>query len=212
MRKILLFFVVIATLSSCTITKRHYAPGYHVERKLFRENTLEVPLPRRQVAMDHRTECSESIQCDFFFHNDRNSLDEVHWSSSFEDDVLGIKICAGNLDIQPNGSRNFKEFDRPISHDLDTIGHGIGASDVLSEKESYDTELNTMALIGFATSLSAIGFVFTGFFGLIFSIIGLVQIKHGKGGGKKMAIWGIVIGAIYTLLLLYILTIGLYIG
>jgi hypothetical protein len=115
------------------------------------------------------------------------------------------------VDIQTNGSGDFNEINKSISQDPDTIGQGIATSEVLTEKESSDTELNTMALVGFATSLSAIGFVFTGFFGLIFSTIGLIQIKHGNGEGKRMAIWGIVIGAMYTLVMLYILTIGLYI-
>jgi hypothetical protein len=211
MRRMLLLFMAIASLTSCTITKRHYDPGYHVDWKLFRDNTLEVPLPGSQIAKVHWPEISESIHCDFFFHEDRNSLDEVYRSSSCEDDVLGKILCAGNEDIQTNGSRSFNEINRSISQDPDTIGQGIGTSEVLSEKESADTELNTMALIGFATSLSAIGFVITGFFGLIFSIIGLIQIKQGNGEGKRMAIWGIVIGAVYTLVLLYILTIGLYV-
>jgi hypothetical protein len=63
-------------------------------------------------------------------------------------------------------------------------------------------DINTMALVGFILSMSSFLLVITGLPGLIVSIIGLKQINEGRGEGKGFAIAGIVVGALYTMLVL----------
>lgn len=61
--------------------------------------------------------------------------------------------------------------------------------------------INTLALVGFCLSMGSFILVITALPGLICSIIGLKQIKQGNGEGKGLAIAGIVVGALYSLVI-----------
>jgi hypothetical protein len=78
-----------------------------------------------------------------------------------------------------------------------------------SPEPAPEEDINKLALIGFICSVSSLLLVFPALPGLIMSIIGYKQIMQGKGTGKGFAIAGIVVGALYTLIvLLYIVLIA----
>jgi hypothetical protein len=50
MKKIIFLFAAIAALTSCTITKRHYSPGYHVEWKSLRSKEVVAQPTEESIA------------------------------------------------------------------------------------------------------------------------------------------------------------------
>jgi hypothetical protein len=52
-----LLVAVLATLASCTVTKRHYAPGYHVEWKNFSTKANTVNLASKESSNFSNSKC-----------------------------------------------------------------------------------------------------------------------------------------------------------
>ena len=70
------------------------------------------------------------------------------------------------------------------------------------EQEKQPIKKNKLAIVGFILGIASIPFSFIGIIpilALIFSGIGLYQAKERKEGGAVLAIIGLILGAIYTL-------------
>ena len=85
----------------------------------------------------------------------------------------------------------------------------------VNQNVSYDNgtpkKNNTFALVGFIISLVNILCCGTfSIFGLVFSIIGLVESKKQNGNGKGMAIAGIIISAIFIVLSILLTFLGVF--
>ncbi|MBM3427663.1 MAG: DUF4190 domain-containing protein [Bacteroidetes bacterium] len=198
MKKIIFLFAAIVALTSCSITKRHYAPGYHVEWK---GKGTHLELPQTQIA--ERVEKAES----------NTEIENIETAVSETDTESAVSNFSNPLeDIQLNGVESFQEnvIEESLSKVLDESksfeSNDYAFSQEIVEAPVYalpgEGDVNTMALVGFILSMSSLLLVLTGLPGLIVSAIGLKQINEGRGEGKGLAIAGIVVGAIYTLLVL----------
>lgn len=198
MKKIIFLFVAIASLTSCSITKRHYAPGYHVEWKGKRTHVeiAQAPLAERVVITESNKE-RENI--------------ETAVSETYSKSVVS-NFSIPSEDFQMNGVESIQESvqEESLPKVLDE-SKAFENNDDTPSKEIVEApvhalpgegDINTMALVGFILSMSSFLLVITGLPGLIVSIIGLKQINEGRGEGKGFAIAGIVVGALYTLLVL----------
>ncbi|MEY4331161.1 MAG: hypothetical protein RL609_1909 [Bacteroidota bacterium] len=206
MKKIILLFAAIVALSSCSITKRHYAPGYHVEWKGKRTH-LEIP----QAPLAERVEITESNK---EIENIETAVLETYSKSA------GSNFSIPSEDFQVNGVESIQENvqEESLPKVLDE-SKAFESSEETSSQEIVEAPLhalpgedniNTLALIGFILSMSSFLLVFTALPGLVVSIIGLKQINEGNGGGKGLAIAGIVIGALYVFVLIaYVGILGL---
>ena len=93
----------------------------------------------------------------------------------------------------------------------------VTAEPVVNQNVSYDNNngtvknSNTFALVGFILSL--VNILCCGafsIFGLVFSIIGLVESKKQDGNGKGMAIAGIIISSIFVVLSILSMFLGIF--
>ncbi len=93
----------------------------------------------------------------------------------------------------------------------------VTAEPVVNQNVSYDNnngtvkKSNTFALVGFILSL--VNILCCGafsIFGLVFSIIGLVESKKQDGNGKGMAIAGIIISSIFVVLSILSMFLGFF--
>ena len=206
MKKIILLFAAIVALSSCSITKRHYATGYHVEWKGKRTH-LEIP----QAPLAERVEITES--------NKEKKTIEVAVSETYSKSA-GSNFSITSEDFQVNGVESIQEnvreesLPKVLDESKAFESYEEASSQEIVEAPMYalpdEGNINTLALIGFILSMSSFLLVFTALPGLVVSIIGLKQINEGNGGGKGLAIAGIVIGALYVFFLIaYVGILGL---
>jgi hypothetical protein len=207
MKKLILFFAAIVALTSCSITKRHYAPGYHVEWKGMRS---QVELPKEPLA-----ERIEKVESNSVVENVQSEVTGTFFAPSVSN------FPESSSDIQLGGVETFieetlEQQSIPVMLDLnyDDERRNAPSNQEIIEAPAMASpptgDINTMALVGFILSMSSFLLVITGLPGLIVSAIGLKQINDGRGEGKGLAIAGIVVGALYTLLvLLYAVLIAL---
>jgi hypothetical protein len=199
MKKIIFLFAAIAALSSCTITKRHYAPGYHVDwksRNAVKLNQDLVEQPSHQETAELAVQ-SPTEQVVSEWSSSSIAISEIEEVNSDVADVKGSQLEESNQ--LPSFSQPLHEeaISTTINESKDeAVGH-------FSSKPAPEEDINKLALIGFICSVSSLLLVFPALPGLIMSIIGYKQIMQGKGTGKGFAIAGIVIGALYTLVLLF---------
>jgi hypothetical protein len=195
MKKIILFFAAIAALSSCTITKRHYAPGYHVDwksRNAVKVNQDVVAEPaQNEIIVPFAQTPTEQI------------LPEVSASSNartnFElmnSDVVELKEDQ-LLTVYPLPTLTEEGSEEPQTLSLNERKEEV-ATQNYSPEPAPEEDINKMALIGFICSATAPLLFLTAIPGLIISIIGYKQVSQGIGSGKGLAIAGIVLGALYT--------------
>lgn len=199
MRKILLLFAAIAALSSCTITKRHYAPGYHVEWKSLGNNKIENRNLEKQASnLDESYPMSnDELVCDR-----ENDVELIQQSSN----VIGEDLTTFEL---PKESEDIGYAEFFISQNKtiarDTIIDDAKPSDYDSKVVRVNSEKNKMAMIGFYLSILGLWLPLTILPGFICSLIGYNQIKKGKGVGKKDAVAGMLISGIYMFAVIVIL-------
>jgi hypothetical protein len=201
MKKIIFLFAAIAALTSCTITKRHYAPGYHVEWNSFRSKEVAVS-PIEQIVAVNDVSTSDDVDFsnrDFVRSNsvvDRNA--ESNIASEFksaQEQVISDDFVSN--DAEPS----LEEKIDPAYESMKSSENELTEAQVLAAPTG---DLNILALIGFCLSL----FSFFALPGLICSLIGLKQIKEGNGEGKGLAIAGIVLGAMWIVFwVLYIVAV-----
>ena len=210
MKKIIFLFAAVVALTSCSITKRHYAPGYHVEWKGIRSH---VELPADPIA-------EEPNKSEMKFENQVSSQENtnpISQGSTIQIQGESPNVLMSDFAISDEGEGQQSETNQIAP---ETYGIENKANTAFPQESSeapvmeYPTSgnYNMLALIGFILSLFSV----TALVGLILSIIGLKQIKAGDGEGKGLAIAGIVIGAFWILfylayiVLLFVVNIGYY--
>jgi hypothetical protein len=199
MKKIVFLFAAIAALSSCTITKRHYAPGYHVDWK-----------SRNAVKVNHDV-VAESAQNEiiepFVQTPTEQILPEVSASSNAR---MNFEWMNGD-GAEVKGDQLAEVNQLPVpSEQVQEESQTLSLNDEVEETEAQnyspepapEEDINKLALIGFICSVASSFLFFPALPGLILSIIGYKQIMQGNGTGKGLAIAGIVVGALYTLIIL----------
>lgn len=198
MRKILLLFAAIAALSSCTITKRHYAPGYHVEWKSLGNNKIENRNVENQASnLDESDPISnDKLVCDL-----ETDVELIQQSPN----VIGesLNTFDSSQELEESGSVElFISRNQTITRD--TIIDDAKPSDYDSKIIHIKSEKNKLALIGFYLSLLGLWLPLTVLPGFICSLIAYNQIKKGKGVGKKDAVAGMLISGIYMFVVAFI--------
>ncbi len=200
MKKIVFLFAAIAALSSCTITKRHYAPGYHVDWK-----------SRNAVKANHDV-VAESAQYEiiepFVQTPTEQILPEVSASSNARTNFEWMNV--DGKEVKDDQLAKVSQLPVP-SEKVQEEFQTLSLNDEVEETEAQnyslepapEEDINKMALIGFICSVASSLLFFPALPGLIMSIIGYKQIMQGNGTGKGLAIAGIVVGALYTLIILF---------
>ena len=179
---------MVFLLSGCSITKRHYSPGYHVEWHKSGGNHLA----KEEVSKDLKNGKEEELIV--HSHEESKQLQNVISpsegqveSESMITDVDGFEgeedpstESARVENISENASNQFNQSTEEKTED------NSGSMEDKSA-QAPPTENNIFALLG-----------------LIFSLVGLSQIKKDGGEGKKLAIAGIIIvGVKFILWCLY---------
>jgi hypothetical protein len=200
MKKIIFLFAAIAALTSCTITKRHYAPGYHVEWKSLRSKEV-VPQPiEESIASRKDVIKTETTIVDQNFAQPNLTTVQNAERMGVEENEVSMES------VVPENSVSAEMQLVQVDQVFQSNEQGSSPEAPIEEAPIAAPptgNINTMALVGFCLSVGSALLLITCIPGLICSIIGLKQIKAGNGEGKGFAIAGIVIGALYTLLILF---------
>lgn len=202
MKKILLFFAVIAALSSCTITKRHYAPGYHVDWKSMNstQNQNRAPLTL-ETSNENKSLVAnlETVEMSSF-----NELDPIENAYP-----LSYLLDGTNLEMQDMAGNDFdpKSFVNQVTKEnaLEDEAHQLNSIEILtdtlndpvsSEPDlSANTRVNRKAIWGLILSVIGLpGFILSGV-GVLLCFLALDEIKKNGGRGKVLAKIGIAIPA-----------------
>lgn len=200
MKKVVYLIAAIAALSSCTITKRHYAPGYHVDWKS--RNTVKVN--QDVVAESAQSEIIEPL----VQTPTEQILPEVSASSN---ESTNFQLMNGDaIEVKVDQSIEVNQLSVSSQY-IQEETSAIPLNDRVEEAEAQqfspesapEGDINKMALIGFICSVASSFLFFPALPGLIMSIIGYKQIMQGIGTGKGLAIAGIVVGALYTFIILF---------
>ncbi len=192
-------FAAVATLSSCTITKRHYAPGYHVDWK----SRNAVKVNQDVVAEPAQNEIIEPL----VQTRTEQILPEVSASSNVSDNFEMLNGEVSDVQVvQLIEVNQLSASSEQVQVETKTLPLNVQVeeteSPLYSPEPAPEDDTNKLALIGFICSVASSFLFFPALPGLIMSIIGYKQIMQGNGTGKGLAIAGIVVGALYTLIIL----------
>ena len=187
-------------LSGCSVTKRHYAPGYHVE---WHSKGIR-PIQKESAPADKQSMRVEESTAQASQETESSPKAEVPLSNGDVDNQLkSVDGFSGEIMAEPSAEESAQtaiiESDgKSISEREDENRETPRGEDSLA---APPTENNIFAIMGLIFSIIPSFWLL----GVVFSIIGLVQIKKEGGEGKKLAIAGLVIcGAWLLLSLLYI--------
>ncbi len=203
MKKIIFLFAAIAALTSCTITKRHYAPGYHVEFKSLRSKEVAVKPTEETVVTNDGSTNDKNLSKDQVFVQSNSAIGRNSTSMQVDEFAMNQETLAPE-ELVYSEAQSVTENQIVFSNDLiKSSEKEVTEAPVLTAPTG---DINTIALVGFCLSL----FSLFALPGLICSIIGLKQIKEGKGEGKGLAIAGIVLGALWIVFwVLYVVAVVL---
>ena len=202
MKKNIFFFAAIVALASCTITKRHYAPGYHVQCKSFREFSPTEHW-QNQVVLTSRGRTEKDL--------------EASSSSITQAELAASQYCIEELNFANPFFTKIKR-DYEIDDDADAL-ETFGANPPEAEKEemvpqfkwkemasdtiddhfpdqrdlSANKKLNQKALWGMILSIVGLPTVTITLIGVLLCGFALDEIKEHGGRGKILAKIGIVI-------------------
>lgn len=199
MKKIIFFFAATAALTSCTITKRHYSPGYHVEWKNAKATDGQsMPICNHDFDAQDFSKIKSSASKESSVLQELSPSQNVYceWTSikstsSQKEQINNSDYCTeGFIDENqyvPEVQGTFRDLNVATIF-VDTI------TDTFSEDnhEIEESKVNRTAIVGVILAylglptliLSAIGI------GLCFSA--LDEIKSDGGRGKTLAWFGII--------------------
>jgi hypothetical protein len=192
---------MVFLLSGCSITKRHYSPGYHVEWHKSGANHLA----KEEVSKDFKNGKEEELIVHSHEESKQlqNVISPIEGQVESESMITDVDGFGGEEDpsterarvenISENASNQFNQSTEEKTEDN---------SGSMEDKavQAPPTENNIFALLGLIFSIVP----GLGLLGLIFSLVGLSQIKKDGGEGKKLAIAGIIIvGVKFILWCLY---------
>lgn len=178
--------LIVFIFSSCTLTKRHYQPGYHVEWHFGKKTSNYQPEQVKEIELNSAYE-SEPIYSEIeepvLIASEKTNL-QIDYTTLVESKTDKLQSQGISIDkSNSNGKSNFK-----------LLGDGSIKSVVFNEPEFHWTAITSL-------SLGIVGF-FIPFFpciaAIIFGIISLNKINSepDKFKGRRMAIAGIVLGIV----------------
>ena len=203
MRKILLLFAVIAALSSCTITKRHYAPGYHVDWKSMyaTQNQNRAPLTI-ETSNENKSEVENIETVEMTTFNELDPIENAYPLSYLLDGTnLEMQDMAGN-DIDPKGFVNQGTKENALEDEEYPLKSIEILKDTLNDPNSTSPDLivnkrvNRKAIWGLILSVVGIPSVYGAAIGIYLCVQAIKEIEKNGGRGKRLAQIGIAIPTI----------------
>lgn len=189
MKKIIFLFAATAALTSCTITKRHYSPGYY-----FEFSKRELANLQAEHEMERSLSCQEDYPIDLQLSSDIYSIEILQ--------LKNVELqCTSNVllvnDSLKKNRDSLSSRNNEVYAKNDTLDLPNSSGDYYKAKE----KVNPKAAVGFC--LTVLG-VLTAFFapylvfyltliGVLFSYLGYKEIKRHGGRGEKLAKWGMAI-------------------
>lgn len=213
MKKNIFLFAAIVALTSCTITKRHYAPGYQVQWKSIKEfgsagqRQNQVVLPS-QVHTGKNLEASSSgtTQADLASSQHRfeelnfaiPSITKIERDCEIDDDASAIETF-GEIRTEVVKEEQMPRLTR-IEMAADTIEDHVPDQIDLSANK----KLNQKALWGMILSLVGLPTFYLSGIGVLLCCLALDEIKKQGGRGKRLAQIGVFVPvALLGLVVLY---------
>jgi hypothetical protein len=200
---------ITLVLNSCTMEKRVYMSGYHIDWKNGKRNSNKQEL----VSNDNVKQTEQNQIVSVEQSENENTVDN---SPTVTDDNITASADNQQIILPKKEKINLLSSHKVKTAEEESFKSEFkkGAKMILANADEPKT--NGMALTGFICSLVGLflfGFAFfLGFLAIIFSAIGLGKIKEDptKWKGKKMAIAGLIIGIVeivaWLILLAYLLT------
>jgi hypothetical protein len=182
----IVFFLLVFTISSCTLTKRHYQPGYHVEWHLGKKISNFQP---------------EQVKDDELL---TGQILEPNYPEIDEPDLIASENSNLGLDYYtPDDSRKL-EFEPQKLSGVESKSNIESDSQILSGKSLAKKETTEPVIhwtAGAALGLGILGFVvpfFPCIAAIVFGIIALNKINSepDKFKGRGLAIAGIILGIV----------------
>lgn len=209
----LLFLLIVFIVQSCTIEKRAFMPGYHID---WRSNKS---IPASKAISEKATEISSKNEIDSLY-NDEIKSENVAENLSENQNIykskqeLSIANQVVNKDVKTTATHPVKN--KIIHLTSKKINQKVIKSNrAIIQKNSYDDEeygsdLNIFSLISFiaailSAALAAVPLISLGLAigGLVLGILGNNEISRGDylyGLNKTFAVIGIVISSIMILI------------
>jgi hypothetical protein len=200
MSKIKLYFSILILLevcfSSCTMEKRIYSPGYHVEWKngnrIFGKKELVPDISREQIELNKLEAIEQSEKVSYMIDNSNEVIDQYIIASVNNESIILDKKGKNNFStIQKNNNYQEVIINSSIKSDFK---NGVKT---FSENSDQEPRNNKFGLISFISAILSI--VFIGILpSLLLGAISLRQFKRNpeKYKNKWMAIVGVVVGYI----------------
>ena len=124
----MLMVVMVATITSCTMTKRHYAPGYHVEWKNFRTHTTAPSLQK------DRSASTAELNVPALFTNEWLDKDVPSVTASAKESSSVLKQSSDHADKSLLVSRKLVKMESQIKQVMQNFGDQSYEANVQSTK------------------------------------------------------------------------------
>jgi len=191
---------ITLVLNSCTMEKRVYMSGYHIDWKNGKRNSNKQEL----VSNDNVKQTEQNQIVSVEQSENENTVDN---SPTVTDDNITASADNQQIILPKKEKINLLSSHKVKTADEESFKSEFkkGAKMILANADEPKT--NGMALTGFICSLVGLFLFPFPFLAIIFSAIGLEKIKEDptKWKGKKMAIAGLIIGIVEIVALLIIL-------
>lgn len=196
--------VLMLVFSSCTMEKRVYSSGYHIDWNKSKQNPSAQKLANNYN--ENKTKQNEILTVE----EPKNSINTFENTESMPDEVITASVDHKQI-ILPSKEKNnllsSNKLNTSASKPTFKSEFKEGMKLILANED--ETKVHYFAITGFITSLLGIflfGFIL-GVIAIIFSAIGLTKIKNEptKWTGKGMAIAGLIIGIVEIIAWLIIL-------
>jgi len=194
---------LMLVFSSCTMEKRMYMSGYHIEWKKGKHNSDKQEL----VSNDNEKKTEQNkIATVEQSDNETNTIDNTttikdETITASADDKQIILPQKKKINLYSSHKAKAVNKEEQVKQTFKSILKKEPKSTLSNGEEQL--KINGMALAGFICSIVGLllvlitGWPFLlGALGVIFSAIGLKQISNGKGKGKGLAITGLIAGSL----------------
>lgn len=145
--RIIAIIAIVTLMSSCSIEKRHYMSGYHVD---WHSRSAKVEHHKHQDTEDQTTVASNGLVNETAINTEQPCIQEVINVESVE---LTEQTASSNQNISKEEIKAEKKLNRIISQTLhqkdvtSTIDNTAQVNQVEQKSENADTELLLLALL-----------------------------------------------------------------
>jgi len=222
-QQISFFSLIIAfVLYSCTMQKRVYNNGYHVEWNKSNRTIKKQELPAELRA--NLEEKTVDYTQNEIIQTEGNTIALVEQTSSSSAEIASKQVIVKEkLPVLNNLIQKSPVLEKITKPYVQMLAESAKATQEKSPALDEENERNTLALVGFIFGILAVVTIVTGIGGLVFGILGLVFSRSAMGetdagsrdyqmakAGMIMSI--VVLALILVALLLFLLLIAAFAG